>query len=1088
MPYTLVSQFGYDTLAEHLRIDQDLQARYTDAEEMDEYPEISCFGPETAIALPRKHGTIDGMAITDVSHQTIGQLAKDYEEGRHRTLLVYAFDHEAGRVVVAEAKGPVKTGRRQVYRVTYEEYRGEERRTWSIKATYDHLFMLRDGSYRATIDLESGDRLMPCTFKVDSNGYLVVYEPMKVTSGGKATYRAVHGLVAEALCGRALTGDEVVHHLNGDKTDPSPSNLDIVRRGDHVRTHLADVVAETDRRRSIAEAVTDQWSDPAYKLRLSKVHASGRSDWLKSGRPSKGILSAEHRAAIGRAHAIPLARDVVEAALRASASVNDAAKKLGVSWNTMGRRMAQYGIDRDILGTNLSGPQPQDDEYLNHRVVSVERLGEEDVYDLEVPGYRNFAVGDGGDGFVFAHNCALDIYADDATMPDLDKEQSIWVTSGDKQVADELNDVLHKRLLVEDDIWGNVRTLCKYGSTFGELLVSDAGLVGINYLPPPTVRRVESPRGQLLGFIQDIRGEFNISLEDFYTLAQQRGEGAEVIRGRAPGELSVFEDWELVHWRLRGKHLRSVYGHGIIDPARYIWKRLSLLEDALLIYKLERAPSRYAFYIDVGELDAERGLAHVNRVKNAFTRKKFVNNSTGKLDMRYNPLCLHGDTRVRLLDGSVRTIEEMVEAHASGETQWVWSVDLEDEGKLRPGKVEWAGKTRLDAQLVRVTLDNGESVVVTPDHGMIRRDCSEVQAQQLQPGDSLMPFRRRISEVVSVEWLEERADTFTLTVGETHTFALFAGIFVKNSHDEDFFVPVRGGKRTTEIEVIQGPDYSEVESLEYHRDKLVSALKIPKSYMGYGGDAAPRALSTEDVRFARTVMRIQRVERGGYRKALRVHLIARGADVDKADFDVRMSVPSQILELARMEVMNTTADLASRMREMVSTRWVLVHLFKFSEDEAARVMKEGDDEILKRGQIDAQVQMLQQAAMGGGMGGPAAPGAEVGAEAGGGGEAGAGEEGGVVASTNRAAVSGGAPELVEMRQMEQRLARLIKATPRYDWRREFENGTRASERRAEDKLDRLLRENGNIAKRLRETGGLLTEIRRSMRDAQGIGS
>ena len=77
---------------------------------------------------------------------------------------------------------------------------------------------------------------------------------------------------------------------------------------------------------------------------------------------------------------------------------------------------------------------------------------------------------------------ALDIYADDSCTPDLDREQAIWATSKDKAIADELNEVLHKKLLVEDDVWGNARTLCKYGNSFGELLVDDTGLVGINYL------------------------------------------------------------------------------------------------------------------------------------------------------------------------------------------------------------------------------------------------------------------------------------------------------------------------------------------------------------------------------------------------------------------------------------------------------------------------------------------------------------------------------------------------------------------------------------------------------------------------------
>lgn len=500
----------------------------------------------------------------------------------------------------------------------------------------------------------------------------------------------------------------------------------------------------------------------------------------------------------------------------------------------------------------------------------------------------------------------LDIYADDATSPDLDREQAIWAVSEDKATADELNNMLHRQLLIEEDVWGVVRTLCKYGNVFGEALVTDQGLVGINYLPPPTVRRVEGPRGQLIGFMQDIRGEFNISLEDFYKLAEQQqayrqGEtsrqAAPAAMGRKPGELTVFEDWELIHWRLRGKHLRSVYGHAVIDPARWIWKRLALLEDALLIYKLERAPARYAFYIDVGELDAERGLAFVNKVKNSFTRQKFVNPNTGKLDMRFNPLAM----------------------------------------------------------------------------------------------------------------------------------------------DEDFFVPVRAGKRTTEIDVISGPDYSETETLEYHRDKLVSAIKIPKVYMGYGGESTRNALSSEDIRFARTVMRIQRVTRSGYRQASRIHLIAKGMD-PRADYDIRMNVPSQILELARVEVMSATADLASRMKEDVGTKWVLTHLYKFSEDEAAAVMQEKAKEELDRGKREADIEKMRME--------------------------------GMSPEEQRDAILKG--------DLDVRLSKLITAVSRRDWRSDFER-PRHVEKRAEEKLSRVLKENRDTTRRLKELGGLMMEIRGALR-------
>jgi hypothetical protein len=216
-------------------------------------------------------------------------------------------------------------------------------------------------------------------------------------------------------------------------------------------------------------------------------------------------------------------------------------------------------------------------------------------------------------------------------------------------------------------------------------------------------------------------------------------------------------------------------------------------------------------------------------------------------------------------------------------------------------------------------------------------------------------------------------------------------------------------------------------------------------YFGYGGEAVQGELSTQDIRFARAVMRIQRCLRGGYRKACRVHLIATGKEPDRHDYQVHMTIPSSILELARMEVMNTTADLSQRMGEMVSTKWLLVHLFKFTEEEAVRVMEEKNEESLKAGAIDAQVQKLQMQSM------------------------------------DTETASGGAPSLTEADKLERRLSQMIKAVPKGDWRREFDKGNRAAEKRAEAKIDRLLRENVMVNKRMRELGGLLVDLRKTMR-------
>ena len=520
-------------------------------------------------------------------------------------------------------------------------------------------------------------------------------------------------------------------------------------------------------------------------------------------------------------------------------------------------------------------------------------------------------------------SAAYDIYADDSAMPDMEKGHSIWITSDNRGVESDLMEMLHHQVMIEDDIWGLERTIGKYGNAFGELLVAEKGLVGVNFLPPPTIRRVEGPEGQLLGFIQDVRGEFNVSLEDFYKLAAERGSKGE--RKRPPGELTVFEDWELVHWRLRGKHMRSVYGHGIADSARWIWKRLALLEDALLIYKLSRAPARYAFYVDIGEYDHERGLAYVNRVKNQFTKKKFVNPNTGKLDMRYNPL----------------------------------------------------------------------------------------------------------------------------------------------AHDEDFFIPSRGGKDSTRIEMLQGPDYSEVDTVEYHRDKLVSALKVPKTYLGYGGEGTKESLSSSDIRFARTVMRIQRETRGGVRKACRVHLVAKGADVDRHEYDVKMSVPSAIMELAKLEVMSATADLAQRTGEVLSTKWVLMTLFKYSEEESVQLMQDKDDDTIRKAKIEAEVAKMMTMA----QTPPPEEGGEEGAE-------GEGQEGGEPEKPAESRVG-----RHDMILMERRLGEVMK--------RQSDGISRDLDRKlesrwaAEDKVSKAIGSDPTISRRLKRIEGLLGDVRGGGRDAQG---
>jgi intein/homing endonuclease len=366
--------------------------------------------------------------------------------------------------------------------------------------------------------------------------------------------------------------------------------------------------------------------------------------------------------------------------------------------------------------------------------------GVETVYDVSTSTHNLLVNG------VICHNSAFHYFANDATQPNMDNGRVAWVQSPDQAVVDMADTLLKRRLRLEDDLFSIAYTLCQYGNDFEEVLVTENGVVGLNNLAAPTMRRVEKLNGSLIGYVQDVTGRFTANQDELRRM----------LAGSAniPKHVALFEDWQTCHFRLRSTTRRSPYGVSVAEGARWIWKRLVMLEDAVMIYKLTRSPARYAFYVDVTDVPPNRVESFLKRAKRDLKKKKMVNPNNNFLDMRYNPLCLSGDTKIPLLDGTEKTIEQIAFDHAEGEQHWVYSVDVNDGNKLVPGEVVWAGNTRKSAQLLKITLDNGESIKVTPDHKMIRRSGEFAEAQTLKVGDSLMPFRSRISDKAKGDGLQ----------------------------------------------------------------------------------------------------------------------------------------------------------------------------------------------------------------------------------------------------------------------------------------------------------------------------------------------
>lgn len=145
--------------------------------------------------------------------------------------------------------------------------------------------------------------------------------------------------------------------------------------------------------------------------------------------------------------------------------------------------------------------------------------------------------------------------------------------------------------------------------------------------------------------------------------------------------------------------------------------------------------------------------------------------------------CWTADTLIRLVDNRILTIKEVIEEHEQGKVNYVFGCTEDGTIKIEP--ILDGFLTKKDAQIVRLTLDNGKQIRCTPDHRIMLRDGSYKEAQYLTENDSLMSdMQDTISEfnhrIVKVEQLEEKEDVYDITVKETHNFALEAGIFVHN--------------------------------------------------------------------------------------------------------------------------------------------------------------------------------------------------------------------------------------------------------------------------------------------------------------------
>lgn len=154
---------------------------------------------------------------------------------------------------------------------------------------------------------------------------------------------------------------------------------------------------------------------------------------------------------------------------------------------------------------------------------------------------------------------------------------------------------------------------------------------------------------------------------------------------------------------------------------------------------------------------------------------------------------------------------------------------------------------------------------------------------------------------------------------------------------EDFYIPVRPGDNTTKIDTTKGLEYAGIEDVEFLRDLMLGSLKVPKSFLNYSDELNGKStISALDVRFSRTIERIQRIIISELEKIAIIHLYVQGfEDADLLNFNLELNNPSIIYEQEKIALLKEKVGLAGDImdKKLFSSDWIGDKIFQMSEDQ-----------------------------------------------------------------------------------------------------------------------------------------------------------
>ena len=212
-------------------------------------------------------------------------------------------------------------------------------------------------------------------------------------------------------------------------------------------------------------------------------------------------------------------------------------------------------------------------------------------------------------------SAALNIYSDNATQMG-DDGKVLGIKCDIEDIKKELEILYYDILNVEYNAWHWIRNTGKYGDMFLLLDVArDKGITSFLSLPTIEIDREE-------GYDNDVN---STRFKWTYNSGM------------------IYDNFQIAHFRIIGDDTFLPYGRSILEPGRRPWKQYNLILDAMLSYRISRAPERRVFYVDIGNIPPDQVEAYMLSIRDKLKRQPLIDSTNGNIDLRYNAVALDDD-------------------------------------------------------------------------------------------------------------------------------------------------------------------------------------------------------------------------------------------------------------------------------------------------------------------------------------------------------------------------------------------------------------------------------------------------------------